>query len=69
MPPTGAQGIGRHEGRGMEHAEMDTASSVGVGISYAQVQYSTSAQNTIVALHQGVFQGIIIYFYPMGKGS
>ena len=30
-----------------------------VGISYAQVEYSTSAQNTTIAFHLGVFQGII----------
>ena len=45
------------------------ASSVGVGISYAQVEYSTSAQNIVVALHQGVFQGIIVYLIPRESGS
>jgi hypothetical protein len=30
-----------------------------VGISYAHVEYSASAQNTIVAFHPRVFQGII----------
>ena len=32
---------------------------IGVGIPYAQVEYSTSAQNTTIAFHLGVFQGII----------
>jgi hypothetical protein len=30
-----------------------------VGISYAQVEYSASAHNTVIALHQGVFLGIV----------
>jgi hypothetical protein len=30
-----------------------------VGISYAHVEYSASIQNTIVAFHLGVFQGIV----------
>jgi hypothetical protein len=30
-----------------------------VGISYAHVEYSASAQNTVVAFHPGLFQGII----------
>ena len=30
-----------------------------VGISYARVEYSTSAQNIVVAFHPGVFYGII----------
>ena len=30
-----------------------------VGISYAHVEYSANAQNTAVAFHPGVFQGII----------
>jgi hypothetical protein len=29
-----------------------------VGISYAHVEYSASAQNTVVAFHPRVFQGI-----------
>ena len=33
-----------------------------VGISYARVEYSTSAQNTIVAFHPGVFQSIVIFY-------
>ena len=45
------------------------ASSVGVGISYAQVEYSTSTQNTVVAFHQGAFQGIVIYLIPRESGS
>ena len=68
-PLTGARGIGHHEGRGMERAKTYITSSVGVSISYAQVEYSTSAQNTVVALHQGVFQGIIIYLIPRESGS
>jgi hypothetical protein len=31
-----------------------------VDISYAHVEYSTSAQNTFVEFHLGVFQGIIL---------
>jgi hypothetical protein len=31
-----------------------------IDISYAHVEYSASAQNTIVAFHPRVFQGIIL---------
>ena len=32
---------------------------LGVGISYAQVEYSASVQNIIVSFEPGVFQGIV----------
>jgi hypothetical protein len=32
---------------------------VAVGISYAHVEYSASEENTVVAFHPGVFQGIV----------
>jgi hypothetical protein len=40
-----------------------------VGISYAQIEYSTSTNNTIIALHQGVFQGIIVYLIYRESGA
>jgi hypothetical protein len=40
-----------------------------VGISYAQVEYSTSTQNIVVGFYQGVFQGIVIYLIPTESGS
>ena len=40
-----------------------------VGTSYPQVEISGSAQNIVVALHQGVFRGIVIYLIPRESGS
>jgi hypothetical protein len=39
-----------------------------VGISSSQGENFTSAQNTVIALHSGVFQRIIIYLIDWESG-
>ena len=54
----------------MPIASQATAPEMLVGISYAHVEYSASAQNTVVAFHPGVFQGIVfIHREAMVKDS
>ena len=43
----------------MPIAFLATAPEMLIGISYAHVEYSVSAHNTIIAFHPRVFQGII----------
>jgi DNA-binding winged helix-turn-helix (wHTH) protein len=38
-----------------------------VGISYAQVENSTSTQNSVVALHQEHSKVLLFFIYSIGK--